>query len=491
MGPSESSSKMLEQKDGSPSARLSLPLKSSSASKTISNSSPKSFNQQIPILPALPGYNNGNNNASSNDTSSRNGNGSRNRLTKSNAQATSASGSGRKGSKSSQSHQSSKKRGGHDSSSASLNRSKLRKGKWTVEEEEFTSRIIHHLSVGTLSLPEGMTLRSYLAEKLSCDPMRITKKFAGASCLGKYMGGLMGASGSAANQRPPMTSVDVDSAKAELLQLEHRFRMRVEHGQSGCLGAAAQAHAIAAAQAVEQAAAYRTMTQSAPQQQQHASGVHINASNLGKSSNNANMTCNASHPHLQQQSFPIPGVVVDKQSQTEQQSQQQHQRQLPFNSNTGGVPIAPALMLPLQLQQQLFQECNKDVGNGNSSDNFGGIATPQSQSTISHAAYASSELSASLQRALQGSNSQQQQQLPRQQTVESNSNSAAVTAAIALNKVLQSALSQAHQTVSTLPQSILQQLAVSQLVQNSLQKNDFRLKCSCSISRYCTASYAI
>ena len=54
-----------------------------------------------------------------------------------------------------------------------------------IEEEEYTNKIIHYFSVGLLNLPEGMTLRSYLAEKLNCDPMRITKKFAGASCLGK------------------------------------------------------------------------------------------------------------------------------------------------------------------------------------------------------------------------------------------------------------------------------------------------------------------
>jgi hypothetical protein len=91
-------------------------------------------------------------------------------------------------------------------------RSKLRKGKWTVgsstwwcldgasrfrcltfcamvliqvEEEEYTSRIIHYFISGLLTLPEGATLRSYLADKLNCDPMRITKKYAGASCLGR------------------------------------------------------------------------------------------------------------------------------------------------------------------------------------------------------------------------------------------------------------------------------------------------------------------
>jgi len=104
-------------------------------------------------------------------------------------------------------------------------RSKLRKGKWTVEEEEYTSRIIHHFSTGLLTLPEGTTLRSYLAEKLNCDPMRITKKFAGASCLGKRVYHLC--------DRTQATVTDVEMAKGELARLEHRFRLRVEHGQTG------------------------------------------------------------------------------------------------------------------------------------------------------------------------------------------------------------------------------------------------------------------
>jgi len=104
-------------------------------------------------------------------------------------------------------------------------RSNLRKGKWTVEEEEFTSRIIHHFRAGFLTLPEGMTLRSYLASKLNCDPMRITKKFAGASCLGKRIYHL--------RERSQITINDIEMARVELAQLEQRFRLRVEHGQSG------------------------------------------------------------------------------------------------------------------------------------------------------------------------------------------------------------------------------------------------------------------
>ena len=43
----------------------------------------------------------------------------------------------------------------------------LRKGKWTPEEEAFTSRIIHDFTNGYLPLAPGTTLRSYLSEKLN------------------------------------------------------------------------------------------------------------------------------------------------------------------------------------------------------------------------------------------------------------------------------------------------------------------------------------
>lgn len=48
---------------------------------------------------------------------------------------------------------------------------------YQAEEEEYATRFIHFFSTGLLSIPDGKTLRSSLAEKLSCDPMRITKKF--------------------------------------------------------------------------------------------------------------------------------------------------------------------------------------------------------------------------------------------------------------------------------------------------------------------------
>jgi hypothetical protein len=61
----------------------------------------------------------------------------------------------------------------------------LRRGKWTVEEEAYVGRVIEDFNSGFLNAPAGTTLRSYLSEKLQCDPMRITKKFTGDACIGK------------------------------------------------------------------------------------------------------------------------------------------------------------------------------------------------------------------------------------------------------------------------------------------------------------------
>jgi hypothetical protein len=94
-----------------------------------------------------------------------------------------------------------------------------------LEEEEYTSRIIQYFSTGLLTLPDGATLRSYLAEKLNCDPMRITKKFTGACCLGRRAYHL--------RDRPRASPTEVEMARLDLQNLENRFRLRVEHEQSG------------------------------------------------------------------------------------------------------------------------------------------------------------------------------------------------------------------------------------------------------------------
>lgn len=91
-----------------------------------------------------------------------------------------------------------------------------------AEEEKYTNKVIEVFNAGLLKLPEqdrGITLRAYLADQLGCDPMRITKKFTGAACLGKrvyhfdYLN---------ANQE------EAEKARSELVVLETAFRAKLE-----------------------------------------------------------------------------------------------------------------------------------------------------------------------------------------------------------------------------------------------------------------------
>ena len=99
------------------------------------------------------------------------------------------------------------------------------------EEVKLTDRIIETFNAGSLELdPEtagGVTLRSYLSEKLGCDPMRITKKYTGASCLGKRVY-------HSANTKAPREVVE--AVKIELASLEVKFREKLEKNSRDRLG---------------------------------------------------------------------------------------------------------------------------------------------------------------------------------------------------------------------------------------------------------------
>ena len=59
------------------------------------------------------------------------------------------------------------------------------------EEEAYANNIIRDFQDGIIDNAEiGITLRSLLADKLLCDPMRISKKFAGKACVGKQVYGI-------------------------------------------------------------------------------------------------------------------------------------------------------------------------------------------------------------------------------------------------------------------------------------------------------------
>uniref|UniRef100_A0A7S4JCB1 Uncharacterized protein n=1 Tax=Odontella aurita TaxID=265563 RepID=A0A7S4JCB1_9STRA len=119
----------------------------------------------------------------------------------------------------------------------SLSRSSatLRRGKWTAEEEVYVAQVIHDFNAGFLSALAGTTLRSYLSDKLQCDPMRITKKFTGADCIGKRV--FHPAVRSSSN------AAVIDKAQLELDGLERRWRKRLEIQQKESAKKAATAAA--------------------------------------------------------------------------------------------------------------------------------------------------------------------------------------------------------------------------------------------------------
>lgn len=114
-----------------------------------------------------------------------------------------------------------------------------RRGKWTMEEEEYVARVIQDFNSGFLNAPAGYTLRSYLSDKLQCDPMRITKKFTGESCIGKRV--------FHPAVRSAMNASAIDKAQSELDALERRWRRRLEMQQRESAKKAAASAAAASA----------------------------------------------------------------------------------------------------------------------------------------------------------------------------------------------------------------------------------------------------
>lgn len=108
-----------------------------------------------------------------------------------------------------------------DQAAYSIGKQRLwRKGKWTDEEERYTKRLVSAFNQGLLPLQVGTTLRCFLSDKLNCDPMRISKKFAGSSSIGKQV--------YAPCDPSPMTMELMKAAQDELLLLESSFLAKVE-----------------------------------------------------------------------------------------------------------------------------------------------------------------------------------------------------------------------------------------------------------------------
>jgi hypothetical protein len=108
----------------------------------------------------------------------------------------------------------------HKDGRKSPNKRGLRRGKWTAEEEAYVERIIHDFENGLLPVGVGVTLRSYLSEKLNCDPMRITKKFTGSASIGKRIFHPC--------ERTPATADSLARAHRELKDLDVAWLERLE-----------------------------------------------------------------------------------------------------------------------------------------------------------------------------------------------------------------------------------------------------------------------
>ena len=94
----------------------------------------------------------------------------------------------------------------------------LRRGKWTQEEEAYVERVIRDFNGGLLDAAPGTTLRSYLSDKLNCDPMRITKKFTGDASIGKRV----------FHPRENASPAAVERSRREIAELEATWRRKLE-----------------------------------------------------------------------------------------------------------------------------------------------------------------------------------------------------------------------------------------------------------------------
>jgi hypothetical protein len=85
----------------------------------------------------------------------------------------------------------------------------------TPEEEAYTYRLMACFALGLLDIAEGTTLRSFLAERLNCDPMHITKKIQGKSIIRRRS--------FAADFPFPDPHLHMQKVKLDLEQLRTRF----------------------------------------------------------------------------------------------------------------------------------------------------------------------------------------------------------------------------------------------------------------------------
>ncbi|KAL4100019.1 hypothetical protein PRIC1_007816 [Phytophthora ramorum] len=95
----------------------------------------------------------------------------------------------------------------------------LRSGVWSRAEEEYAAALVSYFLQGLLDLPEGTTLRKFLADQLCCNRRRVSMKLGTESLAGQKIPRKVGASVFVAVQPPPS---DEDQEEVERVLEELR-----------------------------------------------------------------------------------------------------------------------------------------------------------------------------------------------------------------------------------------------------------------------------
>ncbi|KAG7377989.1 hypothetical protein PHYPSEUDO_010722 [Phytophthora pseudosyringae] len=100
----------------------------------------------------------------------------------------------------------------------------LRSGVWSRAEEEYAAALVSFFLEGLLDLPEGLTLRKFLAEKLCCNRRRVSMKLGTASLAGRKIPKKVGASVFVAADPPPSDEIrqEVERELEELREASFR-----------------------------------------------------------------------------------------------------------------------------------------------------------------------------------------------------------------------------------------------------------------------------
>jgi len=90
----------------------------------------------------------------------------------------------------------------------------LYSGQWTKEEQDFVTALVLGFKEGSLNIPDGTSLRFYIAAKLGCKPKRVSKKYERTGYNGKHV----------FRKDDSISEKDLQKKSDSLQQLERVFR---------------------------------------------------------------------------------------------------------------------------------------------------------------------------------------------------------------------------------------------------------------------------